>query len=253
MKHIKERKQFLATEGIRKSDKGFEFDWLNDNPDDVMPLKYKKYRGRVMKMGDMTYSYYFAYELEKSEYSTELMKSLKMLEGNPRDLDQVVNKAVIGFDNVFGLNNYDTIITPESSSLILSKIANAIESKSGVANLFTDAFVKSASTDIKLDMDKVNELPEKTKKEVFRAFTKATDPSKPFKIKEIFSAHRKFFIDFLQFNTQNDRKLFNAVEGKEVILIDDYKTSGTTIKEMLRQLADLGAAKVTVFVFIKLG
>jgi phosphoribosylpyrophosphate synthetase len=253
MKHIKERKEFLKTEGIKKSASGFEFDWLNDNPDDVMPLKYKKYRGRVMKIGDTTYSFYHAYELEKSEYSTELMKSLKMLEGNPRDLDQVINKAVIGFDNVFGLQNYDTIITPESSSLILSKIASTIENKSGVANLFTDAFVKSASTDIHLDMDKVNALPEKTKKEVLRAFTKATDPSKPFKIKEIFSAHRKFFIDFLQFNTQNDRRLFNAVEGKDIILIDDYKTSGTTIKEMLRQLSDLGAAKVTVFVFIKLG
>jgi orotate phosphoribosyltransferase-like protein len=43
------------------------------------------------------------------------------------------------------------------------------------------------------------------------------------------------------------------VEGQKVVLIDDYKTSGTTIKEMLRQLADAGAAEVVVFVLIKLG
>jgi phosphoribosylpyrophosphate synthetase len=104
-----------------------------------------------------------------------------------------------------------------------------------------------------LDVEKVDKLPEKTKKEVMRAFKKATDPSKPFKIKEIYSAHRKFFKDFVIFNREEDRRLFNAVEGQRIILVDDYKTSGTTIKEMLRQLSDAGAAEVVVFVLLKIG
>ena len=128
-----------------------------------------------------------------------------------------------------------------------------LKNKSGSASLFSDAFVKNTSTDIKLDAEKVDKLPEKTKKEVMRAFKKATDPNKPFKIKEIYSAHRKFSKDFVIFNREDDRRLFNAVEGQRIILVDDYKTSGTTIKEMLRQLADAGAAEVVVFVLLKIG
>jgi orotate phosphoribosyltransferase len=86
-----------------------------------------------------------------------------------------------------------------------------------------------------------------------RAFKKATDPNKPFKIKEVYSAHRKFFRDFMVFNREDDRHLFNAVEGQRVILVDDYKTSGTTIKEMMRQLSDAGAAEVVVFILLKIG
>jgi len=144
-------------------------------------------------------------------------------------------------------------VSPQSSSLILRDLTEQLEKKSGAAELFDEAFVKNASTDIKLDMTKVDKLPEKTKKEVLRAFKKATDPSTPFKIKEVYSAHRKFFQEFVVFNKEDDRRLFNAVNGQKIILVDDYKTSGTTIKEMLRQLSDAGAAEVVVFVLLKIG
>lgn len=244
--------QFIS-EGIQRVGDKFHFNWLTDSPDDVMPLKFKKYRGKEMKQGETTYQYYYAYDLEKSEYSTQLMKDLKMLETNPRDMDQIINKAVMGFDREFRISSYDTIITPQSSSLVLDRIAHALQKKGGIVDLFTDAFVKAQPSEIELDLEKVDNLPEKTKKEVYRAFSKATDPTKPFKMKEIFSAHRKFFKNFLKFNTTDDRRLFNGVVDKNIILIDDYRTSGITLKEMIRQLVELGAKKITVFIFIKLG
>lgn len=256
MKYIKTFESYVK-EGVKKVGDTFEFDWLADMPDDVMPLQFKKYRGKTLKFegSETTYTYYYAYEMLKSDFSTDFMKSLKTLDDNikPRDVSQLVNKAVMGFDNVFGANKFDTIVSPTSSSLILTEVVNQLQKKSGVANLFSEAFVKNASTDITLDMNKVNNLPEKTYKSVMKSFEKATAPDKPFKIKEIFSAYRKFFHDFIKFNKSEDRKLFNAVEGKKVILVDDYKTSGTTIKEMLKQLSDCGAAEVVIFVLIKLG
>lgn len=255
MKYVKTYESFIE-EGIQKKGDKYEFDWFTDHEDDLLNLKFKKYRGRVqiVEGSDTKYSYYYAYTMPKSEFSTDLLKAIKTLENSvaQKDLDQFINKAVMGFDNIFGSNNFNAIVSPESSSLILGKVAEQLEKKSG-SQLFSDAFVKAASTDIKLNMEKVDKLPEKTRKDVDRAFKKATDPSKPFKIKEIFSAHRKFFQDFIIFNKESDRKLFNAVNGQRVILIDDYKTSGTTIKEMLRQLADAGAAEVIIFVIIKIG
>jgi len=244
-------------EGIRKIDGSYEFDWMTDLPDDLMSLKFKKYRGRTQQFegSDTTYTYYYAYQLDKSDDSTDLMKAIKGLEDrvSAKDLQMFVNKAVMGFDSTFGANNFNAIVSPQSSSLILKDLTGQLEKKSGAAVRFDEAFVKNASTDIKLDMTKIDKLPEKTKKEVLRAFKKATDPSKPFKIKEVYSAHRKFFQEFIVFNRENDRKLFNAVNGEKIILVDDYRTSGTTIKEMLRQLSDAGASEVVVFVLLKIG
>lgn len=256
MKYIKLFEDWLK-EGVTKSEQGFKFDWSQDMPDDVMPLKFKKYRGKTMKFADTEtkYTYYHAYEMVKSNHSTSFMTSLKMLDDyiDRRDAEQMINKAVVGFDSIFSASSYDTIVSPVSSSLILTELVQKLRDKSGVANLFSDAFVKAASTDIKLDMDKVDKLPEKTKKQVLREFSKVVDPNKPFKIKEIYSAYRKFYQNFILFNNNEDRTLFNGIAGKRVILVDDYKTSGTTVKEMLRQLSDAGAVEVVVVILIKLG
>jgi hypothetical protein len=256
MKYVKTYESWVK-EGIRKSGDSYEFDWMTDLPEDLMSLKFKKYRGRTQKVedSDTTYTYYYGYQMDKSAGSTDLMKAIKSMEDivSAKDLKLFVNKAVMGFDSTFGANNFNAIVAPQSSSLILKDLVEQLKSKSGVSELFSEAFVKNASTDIKLDAEKVDKLPEKTKKEVMRAFKKATDPSKPFKIKEVFSAHRKFFRDFVVFNSEDDRRLFNAVNGHKIILVDDYKTSGTTIKEMLRQLSEAGAAEVVVFVLLKIG
>lgn len=255
MKYIRAFETWLA-EGIRKIEGQYEFAWMTDFPGDLMSLRFKKFYGRTQKFGDTdtTYSYYHAYQIDKSNGSTDLIKAIKTLETTikPTDLQMFVNKAVMGFDSTFGANNFNAIVSPKSSSLILTDLVKQLANKSAAATLFTDAFVKSASTDITLDMEKVESLPEKTRKEVLRAFKKATDPTKPFKIKEVYSAHRKFFKNFIVFNQQEDRQLINAVEGQKVILVDDYKTSGTTVKEMIKQLADAGAAEIVVFVLIKI-
>jgi len=254
MKYVKTYESWVR-EGIRRREGSYEFDWMTDLPEDLMSLKFKKYSGRKQKIEDTVYTYYYAYQLDKSDGSTDLMKAIKTFETSvsAKDIQMFVNKAVMGFDSTFGASNFNAIVAPQSSSLVLKDLTEQLKKKSGVAELFSEAFVKSASTEIKLDNEKVDKLPEKTKKDVFRAFKKATDPEKPFKIKEIFVRHRYLFRDFILFNNEKDRRLFNAVEGQKVVLIDDYKTSGTTIKEMLRQLADAGAAEVVVFVLIKLG
>jgi len=241
-------------EGIRKKLGGYEFDFSDDLPEDIMPLKFRPYRGKTMKDGETTYRYYFAYVLDKSVDSTDLMVAIKNMESSisNEDINLLIKNAVLSFDNQFKTNEYDTIVSPKSSGQILTKLTEFIHDKSG-AELFSDAFVKAVSTDIQLNMDKVEKLPERTKKEVLRSFVKAQNPEIPFKIKNVYSRYRKFFKDFLVFNQSNDEKLFNAVEGKKVILVDDYRTSGTTTKEMLRQLIDLGAQEVAVFNLIKLG
>jgi len=258
MRHFKNFQKFLnelnISEGISKDGEIYHFDYTKDLHDDIMNLKFHNVNNKKLYLDDMSYSYYYAYQINKSKESTNLLKSIKQLENiDSNDIDKLINKAVIGFDDKLKANSFDTIVYPESSSSILQKLVAKLNSKSGAADMFSNAFVKAISTDIKLDNEKVDKLPERTKKEILRAFSKIQNPDKPFKIKEIYAPHRKFFKDFIIFNKSDDRKLYNAIEGKKIILVDDYKTSGTTIKEMLRKLSEAGAKEVIVFVLIKLG
>lgn len=241
-------------EGIRKNATGYEFDFSQDFKDDILPLKFRPYRGKSLSSGDTNYRYYYAYFMDKSDDSTDLLKAIKNIDSTikPGDFQLLINKAIMGLDKEFNLSSFDTIISPKSSGKVLNRLVKFLEEKSG-ANLYTDSFVKSTSAEIKLDTEKVDKLPERTKKEIYRILKKTQNSQETFKISSIYAKYRRFFKDFLKFNQENDRKLFNSVEGKKIILVDDYRTSGTTTKEMLSQMIDLGAKEIIVFNLIKLG
>ena len=244
----------IINEGVRKSEDGFEFDFNQDRPGDILSLKFRFRKNPIKKIGETSYCNYYAYSLEKSENSGELMKAIKLFDSSigGNDLMMFINKAVMGFTKNFGGMSFDTIVTPESSSTALSELAKQLQSKVGSTNIFPGAFVKTATMDIKFDEQKVATMPEKNRKQFMGIYNKVINSGKPFKIKEIYPPYRKFFKDFIVFNNQNDRKLYNAVEGQSVILIDDYRTTGTTLKVMLDHLIEAGAKMVVVFVLLKI-
>ena len=243
----------IIEEGVTKNDDKYNFDFKNDDPNDILSLRFKPARKSGKKSGNTSYSYYYAYQLKKSDLSGELMKAIKSLDGSidENSMRMFVNKAVMGFYKQFG-NKFDTIVTPVSSSKVLTEVANQLHDKMGDnVVMFPGAFVKTANTDIEFDTEKVNALPDKSKGQFMKVLNKIKLSDKPFKMKEVFSPYRKFITNFIKFNSNNDRKLMNAVTGKDVILIDDYKTTGTTLKEMLSQLINAGAKTVAVFIILK--
>ena len=244
----------IIKEGVRKTADGFQFDFNSDVPGDIMSLKFRFRKNLIKKIGNTLYCSYYAYSLEKSENSGQLMKAVKLFDSSidSNNLMMFLNKAVMGFNKNFNGVSFDTIVTPESSSVALSELANQLKSKLGSTNIFPGAFVKSATMDIKFDEQKVAGLPEKSRKQFMGIYNKMLQSGKPFKIKEIYPPYRKFFKDFIIFNKDSDRKLYNAVEGKNVVLIDDYKTTGTTLKVMLDHLVEAGANMVIIFVLLKI-
>lgn len=243
----------IIKEGVKKIGDNFEFDFNNNNQDDIMSLKFNFRKNPTKKVDETSYCNYYAYSLEKSNDSGDLMKAIKMLDSSidNNSLNILLNKAIIGFMHNFNMS-FDTIVTPESSSIILSELSKKLQNKIGSTNIFPSAFVKNATMEIRFDEEKVNELPEKNKNEFIAIYNKVINSGKSFKMKEINPArYRKFFKNFIIFNNDNDRKLYNAVEGKNVILIDDYKTSGTTLKAMLDNLIETGAKNVVIFVLIR--
>ena len=243
----------ILKEGVRGDENQFDFDFNEDKQDDILKLKFNPVRKTTRKVGDTTYNYYYAYNLDKSTLSGELMKSIKMLDSNinKNSLRMFVNKAVMGF-----LHNrkddYDTIIVPASSSLILREVSDQLKNKIGNINIINEAFIKSLNTDITFDKEQLSKVKDmKTQKDFMKIYNKIITSDKPFKMKEIFAPFRKFLTNFIFLNNENDRKVINNITNKNIVLIDDYKTTGTTLKAMLDKLIDMGAKNVSVFIILK--
>jgi orotate phosphoribosyltransferase-like protein len=143
---------------------------------------------------------------------------------------------VIGIDEKYKLSSFDAIIYPRSSSKILTVFAEQLAKKSGVAELVPDAFVKASNDEIKFDWEKIENIKdERTKKSVMKVVDSIKNNKSEFKMKEVYPPYRKFVSEFLIFNNEDSRRVFNLIKGK-VLLVDDYRTSGTSLKQMMELL-----------------
>jgi phosphoribosylpyrophosphate synthetase len=242
-------------EGVRQEGDELIFDFTGDKEGDIMSLSFSSGRSRIQKKGNTEYQYYYAYELPyKQQGARDLVYKLKMMDDtlNKDSIQLLVNKAVMGVDNTHNLASFDSIIYPKSSSKILTAFAEQLQKKSGVAKLIPDSFVKASREQIKFDWNKIDNLEPKTK----NAVTKIADTIKgsegEFKMKEIFAPYRKFISDFLIFNSEETKEVYNLVSGKRVILVDDYRTSGTSLKQMMDILVRYEPEYILAVILVKI-
>jgi chaperonin GroEL (HSP60 family) len=178
---------------------------------------------------------------------------------NPQDLERFVKKGVIALDKKHDLTKFNCIIYPKSTSKILTEFAKFASEKSGVAKLIPDALVKVPNEDITLDFAAIGRLKDpKTRKEILRNFNRAVkDPNgnwkrKPFKMTDVYVKFRKFITNFLKFgdsvieNNRMKRDVYNAITASNVLLIDDFRTTGSTIKEMIKNIAEIGPKHIVI-------
>lgn len=259
MKHIRKYHEF--NEGISREGDSFKLDFSGDKDGDVMSLRLLNAKGKKMSKDNVKYEYYFAYRFDfnkddkaRTETQPSLLKTIKKFdEVLPKDQVQLlVNKAVIGLDKDHKLSSFDSIIYPKSSSVILKELAAQCNKKSGNSEIIPDAFVKAARTEITFDEEKIKKLPDSTRKQVEKMIDHIRNDEGEFKLKEIYPRFRKFIKDFVKFNTEEDRRTYNLVTGKKVLLIDDYRTTGTTLKEMMSQLIKLQPAEIVVFILVRI-
>lgn len=236
-------------EGIRREETDYVFDYDKHTNNDLMSLKLLNVNSSIRHKNGVPYTYFFAYSHD-SVRGDNFLKDLKMLNMPKTQLDNLLNKSVLGLNNRHDLTTFDTVVYPHSSSNILKELSQKVAAKGGL-HLYPDSFVKVSRTDLKFDDEAIDKLPERTKNKVLRVKEKIVKGEGSFKISEVFSQYRKFILDFIKFNSTQDRRVYNAITGKSVILIDDFKTTGKTITTMLDQLSVLCPKEILVFVLIK--
>ena len=246
----------------------FMFDFEHDQAEDMIRLAGTGYQ--VEAFGKcFHYGYEFSDQVD-SELRSAFIQYLKFtqdLQGSP-DLTQFIKKAIDNLDKKINLYDYQMVIMPESSSKVNQYMLRYIY-RFAQPSLYKMQLVKSVPQSISFDMsayekqylDDVLEngrprYTPKQKEEVKKSvvemldlihqkdyFTIAKDVKK--------SKMRPYIMNFLRFETEEDKRLCEDIRNQNILIIDDVTTSGSTLNEILRTLRILNENnEITIFSLI---
>jgi hypothetical protein len=246
----------LLIEGIsfNQETDSFDFNWKNDSPSDLIGLKLQKYNEYISsKQGfNLYYAYKFNKNVDKSLKSL-LRDSIKYVDEKfikSNDMELFLSKGINSFNQIEPLNKFDIIVFPKSSSNILNNLKQKLSSKAGMNTILaSDLFVKNTIENIQYNQEKLNKLSPENKEKVLKLLNKVLS-KESFRLKSIPPQYRKFISNFLSFNSDTERRVFNSISEGNVLLVDDILTEGTTFINMAKLLQNLGADSITGFILL---
>lgn len=238
-------------EGIRVVNDDIIFDFNEDLPTDLISLKFQKFNKKLSNRAGT--DIYFGYRYNQGIDSNDLAlvrDAIKMMKPSidENNINLLISKAV---NNFLKLNNkFDIIITPKSSSPLVNKMAKFFKEKLGQNTMLaTDLIVKNSVENIKIDPIKLQGMDQTQKNNVLSAIKSATKTGS-FKMKSIPIPMRRIIIDFMKFENDTNREIFNRINDGNILLIDDIYTGGSTFNEMTRIISQHSPNTLTGFVLL---
>lgn len=225
----------------------YDFDFNQDHADDIMPLQPMQKRTKMMEHDGIKYHYYYGYHFEDGRHPG-FLRAVKYIDNiTEKDAAQLTATVVSDLCSKYTMQEYHTMLYPKSSSKILERFVNELGEQAIIENFIPNAFVKNSVDQIQLDEEAVSKLPEATQKQVRRVFANIRNLTTEFKLKDVFTRFRKFIKNFIKL----EKDITSHVTGKKVILMDDYHTTGATMKEMMNILFAMKPAEIFVVILIK--
>lgn len=243
----------MLFEGIRLSGNDIIFDFQNDLENDIIPLRFQKFnKGLSTRNGAKVYfgyRYQPGADKDQLSYVRDAIKTLDYSRIDKRSMQLMIQKAVNNFLQVTG-QSFDLIITPKSSSGLPNLIANTFKQKLGNnVLLVSNSIVKSDISDIKIDPVKAQKLTPEQRINIEKVI-KSASKSGSFKMKQVPIPMRRVIIDFMKFDSELHRRVFNALNNGKVLLIDDIYTGGSTFTEMNRIIQLTNPEQITGFILL---
>lgn len=191
--------------------------------------------------GVKIYSVYSAIDNKDENEITrqDIMKSLKAQSDykiSDDDLNKFLNRAAVLCYSGLKEKNIDIFMTPESSSNLTKLfVEHIIKRFPSSPKIFIGAIHKNTNID-EIDVDD-SKIGEKNAISI-KATINRMKLKNQFKIHNINPPQFRFFIrNWLKIN--DDIK--NKLSGKNICIVDDYLTSGTTMVESIKQVMECGA------------
>lgn len=198
-----------------------------------------------------TYSLY-NFINDKANKESKLLEDIKQMKYSKKDTVEMIQIGLNNMNNI-SLADYDTIVAPKSSSKILpifiEEIIEYIKDQRKVAEMppkdvkvIEDAFEKIPGKDIEWDYPAIEAIEDqKTKDNIYKMIDRISKLSTGVSLsKQIFVGYRKYLKAFMKLTPSG-----SGASGK-ILMVDDFITGGTTIKEMRRLLGG-NAFALTLF------
>lgn len=266
--------KLTISEGVRKDQtEHYVFDYNRDGTDDVIYLTVGK--GAEIVSDNLTY--YYAYEFNQKsnrKLQSDFRDALKhkFTDKNifySEDVDKFVENGFCRLDAMKSLDDFEVVISTatrygeQSLTGLMCRICwDIMPNHVNCGNL---QLIKKMCKDVTFDESRARDALRKTARysdpdEIEDAITSlknqfevAKREGNPFQIKRYKPVvGRVGFIDFFKFATPAHRSIYEKLrEGTEVLICDDFITSGATVSEIIRFLNSINPnTKITVFVLV---
>ena len=270
--HINE--EYVYDEGIRKDDKGhYIFDNGLDFDTDIIYLN--KNLSGIKTTNNLTYYYAYTFnpkisgKLQK-QFRTDLKHSFtnpNVFYGN--EAFEFVENGILHLDSMKKLNSFDVVITTANyigEETLTGKMAMFIwDEVPDSIPCYNMQLIKKFCKEVTFDEERaynalINTEKYKDHEDAIRAvsslrnqFERAKQTDSLFTMKHYQPVHgRAGFIDFLKFATSKQQKLYETLrQGAEVLICDDFLTTGSTVSEIIRFLNSINSdTQISVFILI---
>ena len=249
-------------------EKKFVFDFEHDGAEDIVSLTGNGYQ--IEAFGKCFYYGYEFSEQVESKVRTAFIKYVKfteVLQDSP-DLTNFIKKAVDNLHKKINLYNYDMVVMPQSKSQVNQYMMRYIY-RFAQPTLYKMTLVKALPSNISFDMKAYEEqylddvlengMPRYTQAAKEQAKSSINTMLEMIHKKDYFtiakdvkkSRLRPYIMNFLRFESEEERELCSKIRQQNVLVIDDVTTSGSTLNEILRTLRILNEDnEITVFSLI---
>lgn len=188
-----------------------------------------------------------SYSLYQAKKATPILKAIKSANiGNDPSVDQFINRSAVYATRILRGMGVDIIVSPVSSSSLTKEFAKQIQQRTNY-DFYLDSFRKTADMSrISIDRDDPR-ITDSIINSMEKIIAKARE--KGFiSVKQFAPQHRKFITNLFEII---DEQLYNKVNEKNVVIIDDIMTSGTTVKQIYDQLKMHGANNIITLTMFK--
>lgn len=202
---------------------------------------FKPFKKEVIP-GLISYSLYNA----KGQEANKIMVAAKTADFKSGEIDEFLNRSAIYATRILRSLDVDIIVTPISSSDLTKEFVKRIKERSNY-DVFIDSFRKQpdiSKVEIDYDNPKITPLIIKSMEDTLDRAKRRNNLS----VKMFSPMHRKFIKNMFEIT---DPKLLAKFEDKNVIIIDDIMTSGTSAKNIYDVLITNNAKTVNILTIFK--
>lgn len=229
----------MINEGIRIDTNTGEviIDLKNDRSASIPAVTIKPFMNKFSTTHGLNYFIAYKYNPNIDESVRSIINNaLKNLKINQINLSELIHASIDRLKGVTNINQIDTVVVPNSSSKLLSFILSRFKNRLSKNCIFiTDDFIKMKWGKIILAQDKLEKQTPELQKQILKNLEKSTNHD-DWKMKGIYQLNKKFIDQFLEI--VNDNTIQNLI-GKNVLIIDDIKSEGTTLVAMNKLITPL--------------